>query len=79
MNFISRRKKILRQAKEKEAYERYKEQQTAYEYSYKAIQIIWALSKISYTARTLSPGDIVCKVNSGQELEYYHRWCCYAL
>lgn len=73
------KRKRLRQAKAKEDYARYKEQQTAYEYGRKAVQIIWALSKVSYAAKSLCPGDIVCKVHSGQELDFYHRWCCNVL
>lgn len=79
MTFNGRRGKILRRAKEKANYARYKEQQTAYEYSRKAAHIIRALSKLCYNAKDLNTSDIVQKVNSGQELDFYYRWCCYAL
>ena len=58
---------------------RYEEQKTAIEYINKSAQIIWVLSKMTYSARFLNPSDIVQKVNSGQELDFYHRWCCHVL
>ena len=79
MTFTGQRQRVLRKAREKANYARFKEQQTAYEYSRKAAHIIRALSKLSYNAKDLNTGDIVQKVNSGQELDFYYRWCCYVL
>lgn len=73
------KKTYLRKAREKANYARYKEQQTACEYSRKAAHIIRALSRLSFNANYLNTGDIVQKVNSGQELDFYYRWCCHVL
>lgn len=75
--YRARRKRNRRIEREKaESLLRYKEQQTASEYSHMADLIVRALSKLSYNANSLNSGDIVQKVSSGAELEYYYRWCC---
>lgn len=59
-----------------ESMSRYTEQQTASVYSHEAQAILWALSRLSYTARGLTTSDIVSKVQCGEELHFYYTKLC---
>jgi hypothetical protein len=76
MTYKSKKQRARRiEAEKAESIARYKEQQTASECSMKASIIVKALSRM--TATKLTTADIVAKVQSEKELDYYYKGCCY--
>lgn len=76
--YKSTQKKKRRIEKEKsESIRWYSEQRTAIEYCHKAQAILWKLAKISPAAKALTTSDLISKVRSGEELEYYYKGCFY--
>ena len=54
----------------------YEENKTEIELVKKAAFLAVELAKITIDARWLDVGDILCQVQSVDELEYYYNWCC---
>lgn len=76
MDFYSKRRKVRRQAHERDKSMReYMEHKEDYDMHHKACTIIWTLSRISYSARELAVDEILDKVETKSELDFYYRWC----
>lgn len=54
----------------------YDENAEVIEIAKKAACIAVSLAKISTAARWLNVGDVLCRVNSLDELDFYYKWCC---
>ena len=63
------------EAEKAESMDRYKEQQTASECSIKALIIVKSLLRM--VSADITTVDIVSRVNSERELDFYYRWCCF--
>ena len=75
--FISRQSRCRRLAKEKsESMKYYEEHKEEIEAGRKATLIIASLSRIDYVFHYISVEDILCKVSSLEELNFYYKWLC---
>ena len=75
MNYRSKQKRARRiEAEKAESMAQYKEQQTASECSMKASVIVKSLLRVAIA--DITTADIVSRVSSERELDFYYRWCC---
>lgn len=76
MDFYSKQRRVRRQAHERDKSMReYMEHKEDYDMHHKARTIISTLSRISYSARELAVDEILYKVETKSELDFYYRWC----
>ncbi len=76
MNYRSKQKRARRiEAEKAESMAQYKEQQTASECSMKASIIVKSLLRVAVA--DITTADIVSRVKSERELDFYYRGCCY--
>lgn len=75
MTYKSKKKRARRiEAEKAESMAQYKEQQTASECSMKASIIVKSLLRM--VSADITTADIVSRVSSERELDFYYRWCC---
>ena len=76
MDFYSKRRKVRRQEQERnQSMKDFMEHKEEYDMFHEARAIIYTLSRISCTAKGLTEMDILRKVNSRTELDFYYKWC----
>lgn len=79
MEYYSKKKRLRRQEQERKQsmidFTAHKEEKEEYEMFYEACTIISTLSRISYTARSLTADDILEKIENRAELDFYYKWC----
>lgn len=76
MEYYSKKKRLRRQEQErKQSMIDFTAHKEEYEMFYEACTIISTLSRISYTARTMTADDILEKIGNRAELDFYYKWC----
>lgn len=75
-DFRTKQRRIRREEQERAiSMEHYIEHKEDFDMFHEACAIISTLSRISYNARELTAEDILSKVISRTELDFYYRWC----
>lgn len=74
--WYAKQKKLRRIEREQsESIEYYRQHKEEIELGRKAALLIASLNKIA-PIRELSIEDILCKITSFKELDFYYKWCC---
>lgn len=75
-NFRTAQKRARKKAEVEAAYKEYQAHKDMHRMYKKAEMIIEYMKRVYWPAQYMSVGDILQKITSKDELEYFYRWCC---